>query len=227
MFTCSRRSSACGTLTAAFYCRSLPACQSADHSPAKDLAGAVSPAHLWAEITALLWIDPGCTLVSAVQPAQQSSHTAKVFLRCPLQALYNLPTSQPSLQQSAWWAEAWLGDLQTRLHPSLADLTHFGSQPDGLSPAAAAVACMHPVVEQVMADLAGTPGMEAVLACTEGASFGRIAARVELGVPVSQSEVGSVAKTSWRWSPARPANTGRESVQVSTGKVGWSCNVAE
>ena len=60
---------------------------------------------------------------------------------------------------------------------------------------------MHPVVEQVIADLAGTPGMEAVLACTEGASFGRIAVHVELGVPVSQNEVGSLAETKWLWSP--------------------------
>ena len=119
----------------------------------------------------------------------------KLHLHCPLQGLYNLPPSQPTPQQSAWWAEAWLGDLQTQLHPSLADLTHFGSQPDGLSPAAAAAACMHPVVEQVLADLAGTPGMEAVLACTEGAIFGRIAMHMELGVPVSQNEVSGVAET--------------------------------
>ena len=143
--------------------------------------------------------------------------------RCQLQALYNLPASQPSPQQSAWWAEAWLGDLQTRLHPSLADLTHCGSQPDGLSPAAAAVACMHPVVEQVMADLAGTPGMEAVLACTEGASFGRIATHMELGVPVSQNEVGGAAETSWLWSPEPLKKMGREGVHVSPGEMSLQC----
>ena len=151
----------------------------------------------------------------------------KLLLRCPLQALYSLHTSQPFPQQSAWWAEAWLGDLQTRLHRSMADLTHFGSQPDGLSPAAAAVACMHPVVEQVMADLAGTPGMEAVLACTEGASFGRIAAHMELGVPVSQNEVGGVAGTGWLWSPALLEKMGRETCHVSAGRVGYNCDVAE
>ena len=159
--------------------------------------------------------------------AHQHCQAVKLLLCCPLQALCNLPASQPSPQQSAWWAEAWLGDLQTRLHPSRADLAHFGSQPDGLSPAAAAVACMHPVVEQVMADLGRTPGMEAVLACTEGASFGHIAAHMELGVPVSQNEVGSAADTIWLWSPELLGVTGRKNVHVSTSKVGWSCDVAE
>ena len=145
---------------------------------------------LCAESTALLWIDRIGTLFSAVLCAQQRCQAVQLLLCRPLQALCNLPASQPAPQQSAWWAEAWLGDLQARLHPSRADLAHFGSQPDGLSPAAAAVACMHPVVELVMADLGRTPGMEAVLACTEGASFGHIAVHMELGIPVSQNEVG-------------------------------------